>query len=290
MRLAAPFEQFNSLIPHEKIDEFNIKFTMKSDWDNLNKFAGELFPHKRINVEFDDGIEIDDIIKCSKDNKNIYVRATIQQVPFLPTLKEKGVKFFLDSTLPIQSYCLLEWALETGATDIYIAEDLFYNLDNVYSKCQEKNVKIRMILNRLPHISVVSATLPTVQAFSPRDYELLDNYIETAEFDCGDKYDWVKAEVLYRKWFIEHDWNDDARYLNEDIVLPYPVQSIPPELTKFRISCQRRCMTSAINHCGKCKRFLLQSYRNKDNNLVYRHGTTESLPDIDTLGDMLINK
>ena len=128
---------------------------------------------------------------------------------------------------------------------------------------------------------------PTVQIYRPQDYNFLNQYYAVGEFECGEKYDWGKAEILYRKWFIEHSWNSDLEFMNHDLVLPYPTESIPSELTKFRATCKHRCTMNSENICSKCKRLLLLSYRNADNNIAYEN-TEENLPSLEESVDLII--
>lgn len=135
---------------------------------------------------------------------NIYVRINGEGLPLVPQLKKKNIKFFLDNQLMIYSYSLLEWVFKIHPTDIYIGEELFYNLNEVKKMCDKEGIKLRMVLNRIPVINKAVTSNYSVLAFRPQDYDFLSTYIDTGEFDCGEKYDWTKVEVLYRKWFVEH--------------------------------------------------------------------------------------
>jgi hypothetical protein len=189
--------------------------------------------------------------------------------------------------MSIYSYSLLEWVLAHKVKGIYISDDLTYNIEQVYKQCSRQNIKLRVILNRIPAINPLTYTCPTVQVYRPQDFDFLSQYYDVGEFYCGEEYDWTRAEVLYRKWFIEHDWNSDLEFMNVDLRLPYPTQSIPPELTRLRSVCKHRCTMSADNLCSKCKRLLVLGYRNADNNLIYKD-PEYGLPSLEEMVDSII--
>ncbi len=288
MKFAAPYKlDFNCPIDYENIDEFNINFTEYSSFEELRKFI-KLYPSHRINIEFSkEKYNSENIINVCSDFDNVYVRIHQWEIPYLKSYEEKGVKYFFDNSMPIYSYSLLEWALMQKTTGIYITDDLTYNLEEVYKQCNNQNIELRIILNRLPSMNSLVSTCPTVQAYRPQDYNFLSKYYAVGEFDCGEKYDWNKAEVLYQRWFIDHYWSDDLNFLNQDINIPYPTESIPPELTRIRSFCRHRCTMSAENICSKCRRFVLLGYRNKNNNLVYTD-PENGLPSLEEMVDSII--
>lgn len=291
MKFAAPYQiDFNCPIDYNKIDEFNIKFTQYSSFDELRKFI-EMYPEKRINIEFvEENYSQKDIINLCNDFENVYIRLYQWGLRYLQEYEENNVNYILDSSIPIYSYSLLEWVLNRKAKGIYITDDLTYNLKEVYNQCANKGIELRVILNRVPITNPLSSICPTVQAYRPQDYEFLSEYYAVGEFDCGDNYDWSKAEVLYQKWYIEHNYNDDLEFINDNLYLPYPTKSIPPELTRLRAVCKHRCTMSMENICSKCKRLLLNGYRNADNNLVYSDSQYGLLPLEDMVNNIILSK
>ena len=224
---------------------------------------------------------------CLKYN-NVYIRINGEHFADVPQLQKKNIKFFFDYSFLVYSYSLLEWVIKIHPTDIYIGEELFYNLNEVKNICDNHNIKIRMILNRIPVTNNFVAFNYSVLAFRPQDYSFLEKYIDVGEFDCEEPYDWTKADILYRKWYIEHSWNDDLSYMNKDMVLPFPVQSMPIELIKYRSNCKHRCMTSANSHCHKCKRFFTLGIYNDKQGIKYKDDTKSTLPSLDELTDKLL--
>lgn len=285
MKFAAPYQlNIDCPIEYEKIDEFNIKFTEYSSFEELKKFITMYLTHQ-INVDFEfneEKYDIESIINLCNEFENVYIRIHSWELEYLQDYEENNINYFFDKSMPIYSYSLLEWALSRKTKGIYITDDLTYNLEEVYRQCSEKNIQLRLVLNKIPMTNPLSFVCPSVQVYKPQDYDFLSRYYSVGEFDCGIEYDWVKASVLYKKWFVEHDYNDDLDFMNQDLMLPYPTKSIPPELTRLRAVCQHRCTMRSENLCSKCKRLLLTGYKNADNNLVYndsQHGLS-SLEDM----------
>ena len=268
------------------INEFNIKFTDHSSFQELRKFVKSHLSY-RINIEFinKDNYNTEDIIDFCDDFENVFLRIHPWELSYLPEYDEKNVNYFFDNSMPIYSYSLLEFALNCKTKGIYITDDLTYNLPEVHQQCQEKGIELRVILNKLPITNFLASICPTVQVYKPQDYSFLDQYYSVGEFDYDE--DLTKLEVLYEHWFVTHEWESDLEFMNHDLKLPYPTESMVPELTKIRSKCQHRCTMRSENTCSKCKRFLLMGYRNADNNLVYKD-SERGLPSLKTLIDSFI--
>lgn len=272
MKLAAPFQLHCEY--EDVIDEYNINYDPKKyvKTDKLNQAANvekdsqllldkliafvEQTP-RRINISIPNSeIPISHLAIVNKMHDNIYVKLNIRQVHYIDELKEKGIKFFVDNSAPISNFCLLDEILKLGVTDIYIADDLCYCMEEVHDKCEELEVQIRLILNRIPSTTPFANQDIYSPIFSPRDYEVLDQYIDVAEFDCyyseeNDAYNWSLFNVLYKSWFIRHDWFNDLREINKDLQIFYPVRTIMPLFMERKTNCGRACAVS--NSCHKCE-------------------------------------
>ena len=268
------------------IDEFNIKFTKNSSFEELRKFVKEHSSY-RINIEFlEENYLVENVIDFCHDFDNVYVRIHPWELKYLAQYDENSINYIFDSSMPIYSYSLLEFALGSHTKGIYIMDDLTYNLPEVYKQCNDKGIELRVILDKVPTTNSLTLVCPSVQIYRPQDYDFLSQYYAVGEFSC-DENDLNKLEVLYKRWFITHDWDADLEFMNRDLQLPYPTESIPPELTRLRSKCQHRCTMRADNICSKCRRLLLMGYYNADNNLVYKD-PEYGLPSLETLVDSII--
>ena len=110
-----------------------------------------------------------------------------------------------------------------------------------------------MILNKIPSTSPQKGIDFRSLFFSPRDMEYLENYIDTAEFNCFDKdnvYNWHEFKICYKAWFKKKDWLGLLEEINEDVQIPIPVSSMMPNFVERRNQCGGRCfLEQNCNHC-----------------------------------------
>lgn len=226
-------------------------------FDKLINFV-EQNQNKRINISVPSGNKnaLQHLYGLNKIHDNIYVRLNIYQSSYIEQLKNNNMKFFFDNTVPVTSYSLLDNMIYIGVSDVYIADDLCYNLENVSNRCKQDNVQIRLILNHIPATNSLSFSDVRAPIFTPRHFEALDKYIDVAEFDCfyeqeSDAYNWSMFKVLYNAWFEKHDWYNDLREINLDLEIPYPVRTELPNFIERKLNCGRRC--SYTDSCNKCE-------------------------------------
>jgi len=225
-------------------------------FDKLLSFCNQ-YSGKRINIAITSSeMPISHLSTLNKIYDNIYVRLNVAQYQYVEKLKEKGIKFFFDYTLPASNFVLLDKLIQMGVSDVYIADDLCYRLEDVSNRCKNSNVQIRLILNRIP--STVPAAGSDIHSpiFTPRHYSQLNEYIDVAEFDCyyefeSDAYNWNMFTVLYKAWFIKHDWYNDLREINLDLEIFYPVRQEMPNFIERKLNCGRQCVYN--DRCHKCE-------------------------------------
>lgn len=263
MKVAAPFSSSEKW--REIPDEYNLTYTKTSKIENL-RFFFESYPNKRINICFQDvAIPINDIIKLSKEFSTLYVRALPTQIKETMILKENDVKFFFDVSMPCYSGAILDFLIKAGVTDLYLYDSLWYQLPQVSKRCKANNIKIRLILNRIPSLRPNAGRDYCAPIFSPKDMDYLSQYIDTGEFDCyigehNEGYNWHSFSVYYKAWFINKNWYGYLDEINLDLHLPIPVLSLPNNFIKRRCECGRRC--SLDTNCSHC-----EDYINLANNL-----------------------
>ena len=272
MKLATPFQLHCSY--EDVINEWNINYDpykyTKNDklnqatntvqesqmlFDKLISFV-QTYSDKRINIAITDvRIPVNHLITLNKINPNIHIRLNLYQFSYIDKLKKENIKFFFDSDLPVSTFILLDELIRLGVTDVYIADDLCYNLEKVSKRCKKDNIQIRLILNKIPVTTPTAYTDVRAPIFTPRHFEVLDQYIDVAEFDCfynneSDAYNWKVFNVLYKSWFIKHDWYNDLREINKDLEIFYPVRQEMPNFIERKVNCGRKCVYDDI--CYKC--------------------------------------
>ena len=266
-------------------DEYNITYTKNSTITELLKFLSN-HQEKRINVLFEEKIPTsDELLLCMKTHDSFYVRIQAGQLYYLQEIQNNNINFFFDSSLSIDSYGLLDWALTTGTDSVYIANDLVYNLPEIYKRCTELHgISLRIVLNKLPITEILYKSKDHAMIFSPQDFSLLDKYFYTGEFlGC----DLVQLKAQYEAWFINHYWDTDLRFLIKGLPQQYLSATIPPELNQYRIQCKYRCMTYGESKCSKCKRLMKIANFNKERNLKYKPGISRTLPTVEEIEELV---
>ena len=264
MKVAAPFTLNKKW--REIPDEYNLIYKKSSTIKELTDFC-DFSAGKRVNVCFHDvNVPIDDLVQIYKQYPNLYVRLFPTQMKEMLILKDKGLKYFFDVSMPCYSGAVLDFLIQAGVTDIYLYDSLWYSLPQVSKRCKENNISIRLIVNRIPSLRPDAGQDYCAPIFSPIDMDYLSQYVNTGEFDCyiGDKneaYDWHKFNVYYKAWYINKQWLGYLNELNIELQLSIPVSSLPPNFIKRRCECGRRC--SLDRKCTHCK-----DYINLANNLA----------------------
>lgn len=249
MKLAIPF--FNHFELNDRADEFNVYFNPEENsFEKLLDFLDK-FQEKKVNVEYRAAFDIKTASALFRVNDNVRFRLRAEHMGSIRQLKEKGIPFFYDSSLACVSWCDLKSQVELeGVCCVYLADDLVYQLPKVSKYCKERGVEIRIILNRIPLTRSMLMKDHIVPIYRPNDYDLLSQYYDVAEFDCGKPYDFTVLKVLYRAWFIKKDWYGDLKEINSDLGFSLPNRSVPELFTLTKIGCGLKCLSGSS--CKKC--------------------------------------
>lgn len=255
MQLAIPFKLFND--KYDAVaDEFNILFReSRNSQEKLIEFV-ETYPEKRINVEMD-RIDVSFLGILNRAHDRVYVRLTdISDTQYVDALKEKGVRFFFDSSaIAATSVYHLSYLISLGVSDVYLADDLLYDLQNARDIADSNEIGLRLVLN------VVPTTLPITDYdkapwFPPDSIDIIEPFIDTVEFNCGEPYDWGAFGVYYRAWFERKMWHGDISEIIKDLRIFVPDDSLfTQELINYKIQCRKKC-TNKYNKCDRCPKFV----------------------------------
>lgn len=250
MLLTTPFKLYNDKWD-EKVQEFNIEFDIrKNKIEKLVEFA-ETYSTHRINIKFETippGLNA--VLKLCP---NIYIRLVdMYQYQAIVELEYAKGRFFFDFHVP--NLALFGTLIELGVSDIYLADDLWYSLKDVKEYCLEHNVRIRAILNKIPTISFDKGYNLKHIIFMPQHFNLWNQYIDVAEFDCGTPYDWKKFETLYKIWFIDKDWDGGLQQINNDLKIAIPNQALLYDFIAYKIQCGLKCNKQKNTYCNKCEK------------------------------------
>lgn len=252
-KVAVPYEYKNPLMG--VVQEFNIEFdSRKSALNKLIEFI-ETYPDTRINIHFPRGVDIATVTALAKMFTNVYFRLDSVDMSKSAELVENGCHFFFNYDICAFNYTVLDYQLTLGVSDIYIADDLWYNLTDVAAYCQNKNVGIRLVLNRIPSTTGDKGTNPKTPLITPEDLEILDQYITTYEFDCGEPANMHRLEEYMKIWFDRGYWHGNIQEINGDLKVPIHNDMLMPSLWHYKSVCDKRCCKRVVSNCRKCEQW-----------------------------------
>ena len=272
VKLALPYKLNNDEMT-DQTDEFNVLFNPnRNSIDKLYEFC-KTFSDRRINIEYsDNNPKISDIRGLLSANPNVAVRVMKGNVKVLVDLIKEDIQAFFHYDFPAYNITSLSYMLSLGVSDVYLADDLFYNLYDVYPILQEKGVQHRMILNMIPSNLPNAGADPKAPIFPPECGHLLFPYVDVVEFECGRPFNWARCGVYYRAWFQREDWHGDLIEIIPNLTLSIPNDSlIVDRLIWFKLGCGRRCDARVTSPCNKCEQFIKMAQSlNKKGYIVQR--------------------
>lgn len=256
VKIAIPYQHDINFEMNNKAKEFNLLFyKSRNKLEDLIAFINE-YPDTRINIQFPEGVHIPTLKTISNVSDNVYVRLKASDMMNMKEINKNKIKFFFDSDCPAYNYTVLDSFIKMGVSDVYIADDLCYNMSDVETYVHDKGIQLRLILNHIPSTAIDRGINQRSPVYMPKDMDKLDKYYDVFEFDCGEPYDWAKFDVLYRSWFENKYWHGEIYEINNDVDQKFHCDSLYPEFTDFKLNCGRRCNIRVTNHCKKCEQFI----------------------------------
>jgi len=248
--------------------EYNITFINKND--NFNKLIEFLsqYPKERFNIAIDISEYSFDFnkLKILKNiNPNIYIKLSTKNLNQYKILKDLNIKFFFDYSYPIFNYRMLEDISKLGVTDIYIADDLCYDLANVRKACDKLGISLRWILDIIPSEARDKSSDPRAPWVIPENIEELSKYVDTFEFLENNSE--ARLDTLYKIWFKKKQWRENLKALYPELDIDVWNQSLSPELVKYKLNCKYKC--SYGSRCKKCVQNIEIANNLYRNNFIY---------------------
>lgn len=222
-----------------QIDEYIIEY--KSVEPHLLDFL-EAHQDKRIILYAKEEINLTLFNELCKKYKNLVIKFEYFDSEMIDDIVEYGFPFFYD--IHVNNWDLFLGLVDLGVTDIYIIEDLCFQLDKVAEIAHSENIQLRTF----PNVAQTTwrYTSPIKKFFiRPEDLEVYEQYIDVFEFWGEKKHIPVLLKVYQKdkKWFGR---------LDEIIIsLKDPdldSRFITPLFAEKRVSCEKRCMKG-----GKCR-------------------------------------
>lgn len=247
MKIAIPW----STDPKEQFgDEYNISFD-----ENTHKFDilfDFILAHKetRFNIKVK-SMSFQQMKVIDNISPYVYFKydrgITDEEYNFL---KGEKIKFYFSERVAPNCLTLLEEQLDLGVTDVYVLDDLAYNLEKMRKMCDRYGAQIRTILNKLPSSRQDKGRNYKTPYFIPEMMDELDQYIDIAEFDTNS---WTRIRTYYKIWFQKKEWKENINVLYPELELDIFNQSLIPDFLTFKLNCGYRCGYGSS--CKKCIQF-----------------------------------
>lgn len=236
----------------DKINEFTITYN-KRDTSLLDFLL--LYKDKRINIYIEDSEDFlnnNDLdrfkaINEQYPNLNYYLKINDpKQDKFAIKLyqlikKEENIHYFFDAL--VNDWDILWEYINMMPTDIYVVENLCFELDKIADILHTRGIKIRTFANVC---QTQCGETPSLKTFfiRPEDISIYEDYIDTIEF-FGDR---DRTEILYKIYAIDKKWFGQLKEIIVGFNSDLDSRFIIPKFAESRIKCGKKCLKG-----GSCK-------------------------------------
>ena len=221
-------------------DEWTIIYNSKDD--TLLEFL-EKYKNKRINIYVkEEKVDFKFLTELCEKYNNVYIKFNGNY--YIDKIKENkpNFKFFFDTQ--VSDWDIFIGLLKIQVTDIYIVENLAFEIDKIHAVATQYNTQVRVYPNIAQSKWNDSSAIKKF-FIRPEDINAYEEYIDVIEFYDVDK----KIDIYYdvykqkKKWFGRLD--EIILDFNSDIDNKY----IIPRFAEMRIKCGKNCLKG-----GSCRR------------------------------------
>lgn len=222
-------------------DEWTIEYNSRDD--TLLEFL-EKNKNKRINLWFkEESSLVPEFFLEELTNKydNLYIKLNMKY--YYNKNFKHNFKFFYDEF--VNDWDTFIGLLDYGVTDIYVVENLCFELDKVAEVAARYNAQVRVFPNVAQ--SKFEATAALKKFFiRPEDLKFYEKYIDVIEFfDTDEQLDtYYKIYAIDKKWFGK--LNEIIKNFNSEIDNRY----IIPKFAEKRVRCGKKCFKNS--NCDRC--------------------------------------
>lgn len=254
----------------DKMDEICIKYNPKDG--SLGRFVQE-HPDKRfiIWVEEPASFTADDLTKIvqihsANPDIPIAIKISYKNAELAETLltdsQEAGIPAFFD--IVARDWDTLNGLIDLHVSDIYIGEDLGFDLVQVSSIAKSAGVKLRTF----PNICQTSwkKTDPLKTFFiRPEDAEFYSKYIDCYEFFTTTQ----PIATLYRIYAIDKKWFGDLNELIIGFNSSLDSRGVLDTFAEKRVKCRKKCVQG--RGCLMCERCAELAQTMNEHSLYFKH-------------------
>lgn len=235
----------------EEIDEIIITYKDKNA-EVLN-FLKTVSENQRVILDItkDDNITIEKNLgifyAAKKIHKNIAIKMALCHRSAAIDLYEENISFFFD--VFVDKWDTLISFIKMNVSDVYIVNELGFELKNVSKVCKDANVNIRVF----PNVAQTSSKIDNfdmLKAFfiRPEDIYAYEPYVDVCEF-FGPL---DRQSVLYEIYKSEK-WLGDLQELIIGLNFSIGSRTILPCFGEERVNCGKKCYYGQCIICDKIK-------------------------------------
>ena len=204
-----------------------------------------------LNPEVDistDGELYNKLVLAKQSYRNLAVMIDLSQLSMVNLLKKYDIPFFFDLVVDhwdtLQSFC------ELGVSDVYIGNELGFDMMRVSEYCKRRKIRIRVY----PNIAQNSSPIINYDVFNsffirPEDQIQYEGLIDVLEF-YGDL---DKQEVYLSIYRNDQEWNGFV----SDIIIGYIGEvmnnAVVPTFGQKRTHCRKECIKPDGESCHICE-------------------------------------
>lgn len=248
----------------DKADELSIIYNKRDT--TLLEFLKK-YQNKRINIKIED---LDLFKKENELKKFIAIRTEYPEInfclqlpkydlEFIEELKSTDIKFFIN--IFANNWDTFQGLIEAGVCDIYIVENLGFELDLCAEQAHSRNINIRVF----PNVAQSQwKDTPGIKKFfiRPEDIDIYSKYIDTIEF-LGDA---DKENVYYEVYAETKEWFGPLKEIISGLDSDIDSRYIIPRFAESRVNCGKRCFKNG--RCNICESIDKLSNTLKDRGII----------------------
>lgn len=168
--------------------------------------------------------------------------------------KDNVDKYFIQKHIPfffndyISSYDVLAGMINYGVSDVYVANELGFDLKKIHEVTKNKNVKLRVIPN-------IAQSLwwdnPSITDFWIRPEDAIPVYEEYVDvFELASLEDGYKDSAIYKAYAIDQKWYGNLSEIIQGLTTEVDSKFLHPRWAETRVGCHKRCLNGGA--CRMC--------------------------------------
>ena len=240
----------------DKVDEILIRYDKNKILELFTQFIPAHL-NQRVIVQLIEEDNIDTIVNNLKKiisiyNENKDIKFDIQlpfyNQKFIEELKDTNLRYFFKAAA--NSWDKFTGLMSQNVSDIYITDELAFELDKVAEIAHKNNIKVRVYPNvaqsRWDKLSDILKFF-----IRPEDIEIYESYVDVCEF-YGDKAQQI--DTYYKIYQEDKKWFGDLQEIIIGLDSKIDSRYIIPRFAEKRIKCGKDCLKNG--KCEMCKRIL----------------------------------